>query len=256
MQAQQVASQEKQAVKNIVKKEQKTPLQLYLEGYLSKVDQILTGTNIGSKSLLSKFLFVLNQNDKLLKCDSVSIFKALVYCAEKKMTPTNGKIILTPYGTQCKATLGVQGLRELIRRNPQIVRVGGDVVRKADTFNLTSGLNPTIDHIPYLGEQSKDGDELSIIGAYAFAEMQNGKYLIRYSTQKEIETSKACNKGSHYPDSIWNKYPGEMSRLVPLRKLAKELISDEDADLDTTEQQSTAESEYKQTISEDGEVMN
>lgn len=181
------------------------------------------------KSLINKFLCAMNENEKLKNCTRMSLFKALTFCSEKGLSPLHGKIVLIPYGLECKAIVGVPGLRELIRRNPDVKRVGSDVVRSKDDFKLISGLEPSLHHIPNLSEDAE------VIGAYAFAELAGGEYIIRYCTHQDIMVSKAASSGSGGANSPWNKYFSEMARLVPLRKLAKELITDDmDPTFDTT----------------------
>ena len=210
----------------------RTGIRQYLEQQQQRVEWLLDGSEyIQARSLINKFLFALSQSDKLMKCDSKSVLHSLLFCAEKKMAPINGKIILVPFetkeGVKCQAQMGVQGIRELIRRNPEVKRVGGDIVREKDEFKLISGLEPSIHHVPDLKGDSP------ITGSYAFAEMRGGGYIIRYCNQDDIMKSKAESKGSSSPYSPWNKFYSEMVRLVPLRKLAKELITDEAPTFDT-----------------------
>ncbi len=198
------------------------PIRSYLEANEKMVVKVLAGSKVlQAKALIDKFLLAVHQNDKLKSCTRMSLLNSLLFCAEKGLSPTNGKIVLVPYGAECQATIGVPGIRELIRRNPDVKRVGGDVVRAKDDFKLVSGLEPTIHHVPHTGEDSE------IIGSYAFAELISGGYIIRYCSHQDIMTSKAASKGSASPHSPWNKFFSEMARIVPLRKLAKELIVDE-----------------------------
>ncbi len=205
-----------------IQTQQTRSVKAYLEAQEERVRKLLEGSShLQPKPLINKFLFALYQNEKLRSCSQTSLLNALLFCAEKKLAPVNGKIVLVPYGDKCEALVGVPGIRELIRRNPDVKRVGGDVVRRKDDFKLVSGMNPTIHHIPNVEEDS------DIMGAYAYAELSEGSYLIRYCNQQEIEASKTASKGSSSPHSPWNKFFPEMARLVPLRKLAKELITDE-----------------------------
>jgi phage RecT family recombinase len=225
----------------------------YLEEQEDRVIKILDGSkDIQAKSLINKFLFALGQNEKLMQCNQQSIKNALLFCATKRMAPINNNIILIPYGNECQASLGIKGLRELMSRNPRIKSVTSEIVRETDECRITAGSNPSINHTLDLSGSSP------ILGAYAIAELHNGNTVMRYSSLKEINEAKACSKGSGSPSSPWNKFFGEMARLVPLRKLAKELILDGDNTFDTFygEENRQRDSEGTlQTLSSDGEFI-
>lgn len=219
-----------------------------LESVMRRADPIFM------ENLIRAFHITIMRDDKLRQTSKESIVKALYFCAEKALLPTGGKVWLLPYKGQCSAQIGVQGYRELLRRNPQIIRVGGDLVREKDEFNYTSGTNPSIHHIPNHKEDSP------VIGAYAYAEMKGtDKCAIRYCTMKDINRSKSESKSLSREDSPWNKHPDEMIRLVPLKKLAKELMIETETYVQTsTESKSLAivKEDSFESIDQNGEVFN
>lgn len=193
----------------------------YIKSLIKELDVSLEGaTGITGEAIVSAFTICVEQNPALQKCSRQAIKKALLYCADKRILPINNNVIFTPRGTECQCTLGVKGIREMIYRNPKVKRLVGDVVREADECKITSGANPTILHSLDLKGDSP------IIGAYAIAEMQEGGNIMRYSSLLDINAAKACSAGSSSAYSPWVKFFPAMALLVPLRKLAKELIVD------------------------------
>lgn len=194
-----------------------------LESVMRKADPIFM------ENLIRAFHITIMKNNKLRQTSKESIIRALYFCAEKALLPTGGKMWLIPYKGQCNAQIGVQGYRELIRRNSQVIMVGVDLVREKDEFSYSSGTNPRIHHIPNYREDSP------VIGVYAYAEMKGtDKCVIRYCNQKDINRSKIESKSLENKDSPWVKHPDEMIRLIPLRKIGKELGVDEDNSIQTT----------------------
>lgn len=66
--------------------------------------------------------------------------------------------------------------------------------------------------------------------ALAYYQFLEEEKVFRICSIREINEAKKCNPGSENPKSVWNKSPNEMMRLVPLRKLAKELMVEKESD--------------------------
>lgn len=219
-----------QSNNNPVKAVASDPLKKML---LSKEDQVsnllnavLRRTEPGfAEKLIGAFYLTVMRDDKLRASSSHSMVKALYFCAEKALLPIGGKIWLIPFKGECTPIIGVQGYRELLRRNSQVIRVGGDIVKKNDEFSYSSGTNPHIHHVPNIFEES------AIIGAYAYAEIKGSDHCaIRFCTKQDIDKAKSESKSADRENSIWKKHTDEMTRLVPLRKLAKELMVEKESD--------------------------
>lgn len=206
-------------------------------------------------NLIRAFHMQIMDNEKLRACSRISMINALYFCAEKALFPTNGKIWLIPFNNEVKPIIGVQGYRELIRRNPKVISITTDIVKEHEYFKVISGTNARIDHQK---DYSKDSP---LIASYAIAEIKDSsKGIFRVCTLEEINQSRVVNKGSSRPDSTWNKWTNEMSRLVPLRKLAKELmveteISFESFNESDASQQLSNEKDKQEIIDQDGEVF-
>jgi recombinational DNA repair protein RecT len=204
---------------------------------LSKEDQVsnllnaaLRKTEPGfAEKLIGAFYLTVMRDEKLRASSSHSMVKALYFCAEKALLPISGKIWLVPFKGECTPVIGVQGYRELLRRNPQVIKVTTDIVTQVEKdngdFRVTSGTTPHIHHVPNIFEKSP------VIATYATAEIRGtAEKVFRICSIREINEAKKCNPGSENPKSVWNKSPNEMMRLVPLRKLAKELMVEKESD--------------------------
>lgn len=208
----------------IQNKDNTDPLRTMLLSKQNQVSNVLSAvlkkTDPGfAEMLISTFYLTIMRDNKLRNTSSTSMVRALYFCAEKALLPISGKIWLIPFKGECTPIIGVQGYRELIRRNPRVIRLEANIVREKDSFTYISGTNPRIDHVPDISEPCE------IIGAYAYAEIKGSAHCtIRFCNKDDIEKSRAESKSAKNEGSIWQKYPEEMTRLIPLRKLAKELI--------------------------------
>lgn len=110
-----------------------------------------------------------------------------------------------------------RGLLKLARRSDQIASIDAAVVYAGDAIELERGSEPFVRHVPVL-DGSKRGER---IGAYAVAELSNGRKYVDYMTVGEIEVTR---KQSRAKDAMaWTSFFDEMARKTVLRRLMKRL---------------------------------
>lgn len=167
----------------------------------------------------------LKRTPKLLDCDQVSFFAAVLQCASLGIEPgsTLGLAYLLPYGQKaqngkptCQLILGYRGMIELARRSGQISTIYAYCVHELDRFEYRLGLDPTIDHVPATG-----ADPGPTIAVYAVAKLKDGGFQFEVMSRAEVEKirkrSKAGNSGPWVTDF------DEMAKKTVIRRLFKYL---------------------------------
>jgi recombination protein RecT len=110
-----------------------------------------------------------------------------------------------------------RGLLKLARRSEQIAHIDAHVVYQGDEIELDLGSNPFVKHYPVL-DGSKRG---KYVGAYAVAELVNGRRYVEWMTEADIEV---VRKTSRAKDAMaWSDFWPEMARKTVLRRLMKRL---------------------------------
>lgn len=112
-----------------------------------------------------------------------------------------------------------RGLLKLARRSDQIAHIDAHVVYQGDKIELDLGSEPSVKHYPVL-DGTKRGE---IIGAYAVAELTNGRRYADWMTTAEIEVVRKSSRGGQSSDSPWVRFWSEMARKTILRRLMKRL---------------------------------
>ena len=90
-------------------------------------------------------------------------------------------------------------------------------------FSIQYGANPDLQHTPNLEEDSP------IIGSYATARLRDGGLVIIYCNRAQLDKSRNESK-SPFSKNLWTNHEEEMSKVLPLRKLGKELGVDVEDD--------------------------
>lgn len=110
-----------------------------------------------------------------------------------------------------------RGLLKLARRSDQLAHIDAQVVYVGDEIELDLGSSPKVRHFPVL-DGTKRGET---VGAYAVAELTNGRRYVEWMTTADIEIVRRSSRaGSSGP---WVTFWGEMARKTVLRRLMKRL---------------------------------
>jgi recombination protein RecT len=179
----------------------------------------------------------------LLKCDRISLFRAVLESAQLGLEPTGllGSAYLVPYRVHGKlqATLipGYRGLIDLARRSGEIESIYAQIVREKDYFRIRQGTDPGIDHEQYIpppgsDPESDDPEKVEaafpgpIVGAYMVAVLRDrsGNASIRqieWMTKAEIDAVRRRSRASGA--GPWVSDYSEMARKTVVRRGAKYL---------------------------------
>lgn len=166
--------------------------------------------------LLRVTLTAVNKTPKLLDCTRESLLACVMDCASLGLEPDNtlGRAYIIPYGNKATLVIGYKGLVDLAYRSGMVDSLDAFAVHSNDSFKLTLGLNPDIQHEPKLSDRG----EMS--GVYAVARLKGSslpKFV--YMAREEVES---IRKRSRAGDSgPWKTDYEEMAKKTAIRRLSK-----------------------------------
>lgn len=192
---------------------------------------------LGSKENADRFLAVtmaaLAKDSKILRdATPISLIQAIKDAASLGLEPLTDECGIAVYGGAAKIMPMWRGYIKRIRNSGKVSEIDCQLVYEADTFEMTLGTNPSINHVPARIVKDEQGgvvqDRGNYYGAYAWALMPSGKTLIEFMSVAEIEEvrrqfAKPPRSGEKSP---WDTSWGEMARKTVLRRLAKRLPGD------------------------------
>lgn len=87
--------------------------------------------------------------------------------------------------------LGYRGMMSIARRSGDLARIEAHIVHENDEFDLSYGLNPNIEHKPFI-----DGDPGAVRGAYCVVWFKDGSCQYRFMPKAEIDRHRRRSKAS------------------------------------------------------------
>lgn len=180
----------------------------------------------------------IKRNSKLLEAFMVnpaSMYASILAGAEIGLMPSEmtGEFFLIPrnlkqadgtYKQTVTGMLGYKGLVNILLRSGDVKKIHTEVVYKGDTFDVTYGLEPNINHIPNFNVERTANN---ITHAYAVAKIKNEEFQFAVMTRKEIQ---AIVDLPQYKNRLYfNDKEGSnrwMERKAVLIQLAKMLPKD------------------------------
>lgn len=158
----------------------------------------------------------IRKNPKLLNASAESLFGAIIQCAQLGLEPGGalGHVYLVPYGHDIQIQLGFKGMIELGYRSGYLNTIYASEVYEADEFHVVLGTNPSITHVPSLGEETGE-----IKFFYAVADTKGGKQFA-YMKMKDVYRIRDMGR---FQNPIWSKHFVEMGKKTVIRRLFKML---------------------------------
>lgn len=193
---------------------------------------------LGSADNANRFLAVAmaalaKNSDILQKATPISLVQSIKDAAALGLEPMTDECAIVVYGNTAKAMPMWRGYIKRIRNSGKVSEIDCQLVYEADTFEMSLGTNPSINHIPArIVKDPQTGDVVqdrgNYYGAYAWALMPSGKTLIEFMSVAEIEEvrrqfARSPRSGEKGP---WDTSWGEMARKTVIRRLAKRLPGD------------------------------
>ena len=171
--------------------------------------------------IIQQAIAAASRSPELKECTPDSFIGAIMQASILGFQPVSalGQCYFIPYKNEkigrreVQFQIGYKGLLDLARRSGEIQTVYAQVVYENDEFQYEFGLNPTLKHVPALGERGK------LKYLYGVVKFTNGGYYFDVMSFADVEKirkrSKAANNGPWVTD-----YP-EMARKTVLRRVLK-----------------------------------
>ncbi len=179
------------------------PLQTFanvLKGKQNALKNFL-GNEDNAMKFQSAVIQAINGNSALLSCSPQSLLGAFMEIASLGLYPGNyaGDAYVVPYGGKAQFQIGYRGVKTLAYRSG-VIRMGAEVVYSKDHYEEVLGTDPYIKHIkPSFGKARGEP-----VGAYAWAEVANGKVVFKSMSKDDIMKIKKMSKASGSSHSPWN----------------------------------------------------
>ena len=161
---------------------------------------------------------IFDSSDYLKKCDPNSIRNAIfnVALVGATLNPALHQAYLVPRKGKACLDISYRGLVKIATESGGVLDVDATVVHEKDTFYYEQGLEPKLQHIPFL-----DGDPGKLTFVYAKALLPPfppgiQKFIVL--SAKEIEKIKKTSAAASGP---WLEWEEEMARKTAVKKLYK-----------------------------------
>jgi recombination protein RecT len=201
-------------------------LRRMLEDRVTVLQQTLP-SHVKPEALIRSVVIACQKNPKILECTRESILTSAMQAAELGLDCSGGTLgqgALVPYKGTCQFIPMYRGLIDLARRAGDFVTFFAEVVYSNDTFRVTQGTSPKIEHEPCL-----DADRGELTHTYAVAKMR-GSEEVQWTVMTKAEVEAIRNRSNGWKasqqygkDNPWSTDPAEMWKKTALRRLVKYL---------------------------------
>lgn len=164
----------------------------------------------------------------LLNCEPNSVMAAFMEAASLGLYPSDftGDCYVLPYAGKAQFQIGYRGLKTLAHR-AGVLRCWTEVVYEHDELEEFLGSINTLRH------RRAKGDRGKAVGAYACAEVSEGKVVFKYMTEDEIMKIKNLSQAKNSKFSPWNSSNDPMKWMwqkTAFKQLAKLIPTTADLD--------------------------
>lgn len=173
--------------------------------------------HVSTDRLLRVAITTIQQNPKLLECDRMSLFSAVMTAAQLGLEPDGvlGQAYLVPFKGKAVLIPGYKGLLALARNSGEVESIAAHCVCANDRFEYAFGLEPRLEHVP---AHSDRGD---VTHVYAVARFKTGGTHFEVLSRAEVEAIRRRSPGA--TGDAWTNHWDEMARKTAIRRLAKYL---------------------------------
>ena len=179
-------------------------------------------SHLNPEKLARLALRTIRANPKLAQCTPASLVASIMEAAAFGLEiDQRGLAYLVPFWDKtigkfvCTLMIGYKGLMEMAYKSGRVRQVYAEIVCQNDKFEYEMGLNPTLRHVPALGNRGQ------MVGVYAVAKLIDADPAFVVLATSDVDKVKAASKTKDRPDSIWNLWPEEMAKKTAIRRLCK-----------------------------------
>lgn len=182
--------------------------------------------------LLRVAITAVQQTPKLLECDRMSLYGAVMACAQLGLEPDGvlGQAYLVPFAGRVQLIPGYKGLLSLARNSGDVASIAAHEVRANDRFEFDFASGEPPSHT--FDIRSPRGD---VIAFYAIARFKDGGVHFDMMTRDEVERIRDNSQGfkaavaaakkysKPKADTPWVDHFVEMGKKTAIRRIAKYL---------------------------------
>ena len=174
--------------------------------------------------MIRTVLTEVQKSQSLLKCTFNSIAQSTLEACSLGLLPNSvqGLAYLVPFGDKCQLIPGYKGLIKLAMQSPHVDSVSAECVFDTDKIDIGLGLNPYLTHVPNFANPEKG----KLVGAYAVANMSNGKPVFKYLPKWRIDEIRAKSKAGK--SGPWVTDYESMAQKTAIKALMKILPLESD----------------------------
>ncbi len=175
---------------------------------------IPTGSNVDK--IANAYINAVATDGKLQRFDLATHLAALTKCVRMGLHPgpLNHVYLIAQRGI-IDAMPSYKGMIARMKRHSSVQSVQAHTVHGGDTFKMSAGTTPQIEH------EIKLGDRGVFKGVYAIVFYTDGSFQFDYMGASEVEQIKASTHGGRGGTSPWNKWFEQMAK----KSIVKRLIS-------------------------------
>ena len=180
------------------------PIKQYLDKYESKiVDALPASAGLSAPRLASIVMQECRRVPKLLQCNPMSLFGAVVQCAQLGLEPgvAMRQAYILPYGKEAQLIIGYAGMIALAYRSGHVADITPRAVFEGDDFNYNYGLEPSLTHKP-CGENNPE----KMTHVYVVVALKDGTKKFEVMTRDDVNKirlrSKSGNSGPWKTDYV------------------------------------------------------
>jgi recombination protein RecT len=212
-----------------------TAIQEFVSGFSGEQNQETLKQYIPDKDIRDRFSRVVKravqENPELLQADLKSLYFACEKAAQDGLMPDGREGFLSIYNTNVGSKQSpqwikkvqwqpmIEGMRKILGENGILLRAEVVYEVDRDNFKYVKGDNPHILHEPDVFATERG----EVIGAYAIAtDRATGEILGREAMNAD-ELQEVRNASKNPNGTVYQKWPGEMQRKAPARRLFKQI---------------------------------
>lgn len=179
------------------------------------------GYNVGNQLKLMYTNLV--QKNLIEGCTPISIGQALTEATIQGLEIDKNQVYFIKYGNKLQMFRAYFGDVAVAKQTHLVNDIRARVIYKGDEYELD--VNEDGEEIISGHKTRLENKDNEIIGAYAWAELPNGKRIYCIMTIKEIKTSWRKSKTFNQQTSVHNEYPQEMAKRTVIRRLVKTIFN-------------------------------
>lgn len=202
---------------NLALRDSKNKLSKTLDGRREELIKILP-KGIDPDRLIGAALTAVTKTPKLLECDTISVYSALLQAGRLGIVPDSviGEAYLIPYGKNCNLVMGYKGLLSLAKRTGKVKAIWAEVVFEKDEFKEVKGLHRNLIHDP-----NPDTDPAKDVPTHFYAIIQYTNGGFNYVVMKKSEIDFIKNKYGGKNSQSWADSYCEMGKKTVTKRLLK-----------------------------------